>query len=321
MGYRMLINKWYLAENEPGLYIHAMREAKGYTMEEISHGICSLPTLSRIEAGERVVDYIMIEALLERMKVNKSEYEFVLDNDAYDEYMQREEIRKLVAQKPEEAEEKIKRYEAEHGTKALHQQFLFLQKGYLEKQYLEQNRQRISREQIGGLFQKAVCVTAPEYESLMEQQKILSNTELLCLVEMTECMEESSKKEKEYEKMYQYFQKCHTREKGYPMPYRTAMRYYAECLYANSKWNKCVKICNEVLEELDGTSRLENRHRMFELRAKAQEELGFETEEEKLQGIKDFLTAYYVADFFGEKEYAENLKKHIGERYGWQYIG
>ncbi len=71
------------------------------------NGICSLPTLSRIETGERVVDYIMIEALLERMNVEKSEYEFVLDNVAYAEYMQREEIRKLVAQKkPEEAEKK-----------------------------------------------------------------------------------------------------------------------------------------------------------------------------------------------------------------------
>lgn len=88
-------------------------------------------------------------------------------------------------------------------------------------------------------------MTAPDYESLMEQQKILSNTELFCLVEMTECMEELSKKEK----------------------------------------------------------------------------FGFEKKEEKERCIKDFLTAYHVAEFYDETEYAGKLKKHIGERYGWQYIG
>lgn len=41
-------DKWYLVDNEPGLFIHAAREAKGYTMEEICRGICSISTLSRI---------------------------------------------------------------------------------------------------------------------------------------------------------------------------------------------------------------------------------------------------------------------------------
>ena len=114
-------DKWYLVDNEMGLFIRASREAKEYSMQEISHGICSIPTLSRIEAGERVVDYIMIEALLERMKLAKSEYEFVLDEEDYFQYMQREDIRKLITLKNyKKAEDKLLEYEKEHGNKFLH---------------------------------------------------------------------------------------------------------------------------------------------------------------------------------------------------------
>ena len=33
-------DKWYLVDNEMGLFIRASREAKEYSMEEISRGIC-----------------------------------------------------------------------------------------------------------------------------------------------------------------------------------------------------------------------------------------------------------------------------------------
>lgn len=309
-------DRWYLVNNEPGLFVHAAREAKGYTMEEISRGICSLSTLNRIETGERVVDYYMIELLLERMKVSTTEYEFVLDNDDYDEYMQREEIRSLMKQKElEAAEEKIRLYEKKHGKKELHQQFLYLQKGYLEKY-----KNKVGKNSIRELFYQAICVTSPEYQQIIEQRGILSDTELFCLIEMIECIEDSLEREKEQERLYEYFQWCLSREKLYPIPYRQAMSYYAECLYENSNYEHCINICNEVLKELYGTSKLENRQKLFELRARAREETGFKEEDEKKQCLKDYLTAYYVAEFYDDKECAAEVKKHVEEVYGWQFI-
>ena len=88
----MNIEDIYNVKNEIGLFVRAMREAKGYNQEEISQGICSMSTLSRIEAGERTVDFLIIETLLDRMKVEKIEYEFVLDEEEYIVYKQREEI-------------------------------------------------------------------------------------------------------------------------------------------------------------------------------------------------------------------------------------
>lgn len=307
-------NKWYSVDNEPGLFVHIAREAKRYSMEEISRGICSIPTLSRIEAGERVVDYIIIEALLERMKISKSEYEFVLDEEDYCQYMQREEIRKLITQKNyEQAEEKLQKYEKEHEEKFLHEQFIFLQKGLIKK-----GNQKI--EQAEQLLKKAICITAPDYQQIIEERGILSDTELYCVVEMFQCIEDTLKREEKQERLYEYFKWCYVKEKLFPIPYRRAMQYYAECLYSNKKYDACIKICNEVLEELTTTSKLEDRNLIFELRAYAKEKLGFIKEEEKRLCLKDFLTAYYVTEFYDGEEKAQKLKKHIEEVYGWQFI-
>lgn len=309
-------DKWYLVDNEPGLFIHAAREAKGYTMEEICRGICSISTLSRIETGERVVDYIMIEALLERMKISKSEYEFVLDNKDYDEYMQREEIRNLVnLKKYEQVEQKLLVYEKKHGEKDLHRQFIYLQKGYLEIY-----KNKISKDKIKNIFHEAISFTAPEYRKDVEQNEILSNTELCCIIEMIELIDESINREKKLKEMYEYFKWCRKKEKMYPIPYRIAMKYYANCLYENGKYEKCINICNNVLNELYNTSKLENRHDIFELRAKARESIGFNNEEEKKQCLRDYLTAYYVAEFYDGQYEVLNMKKYIEEAFGWQFI-
>lgn len=74
-----------------------------------------------------MVDYIMIEALLERMKIAKSEYEFVLDEEDYCQYMQREEIRKLITQN--------------------------------------------NYKQAEELFKKAICITTPDYQQIIEDSK------------------------------------------------------------------------------------------------------------------------------------------------------
>ncbi len=99
-------------------------------MEEICKGICSIPTLSRIEAGERWIDYIVIEALLERMKTEKSEYEFVLDEDDYQDYIRREKIKKLIQKENvTEAEQELAVYEKNCREHFLYEQ-LFISKNH-----------------------------------------------------------------------------------------------------------------------------------------------------------------------------------------------
>ena len=50
-----------------GLIIKRRREELGYTQEELADGICSVPTLSRIENGERMPTKEHFEMLLQRL--------------------------------------------------------------------------------------------------------------------------------------------------------------------------------------------------------------------------------------------------------------
>ena len=312
----MNIEDIYNVENEIGLFVRAMREAKGYNQEEISQGICSMSTLSRIEAGERTVDFLIIEALLDRMKVEKIEYEFVLDEEEYIVYKQREEIISLISNNDYSiAKQKLLQYEKSYAQEQLHQQFVFWQRGLLlKKEGLEE------KEKIKEVFLKAIVITVPEYEQKFHQREILSNIELSCMVGMFYCIKNSVEREEKFEELYKYFQWCKVREKLYPIPYRIAMQYYAECLYENGKYEKCKKICMQAIEELSFTSKLENRSDFFYLKAKAQEQIGFSDEEEKKQCRKDFLTAYYSIAFYDGEAQAEELKKYIKENYQWQFI-
>lgn len=305
-----------LVENGIGDYLRTHREAKGYLQKEICDGICSVPTLSRIEAGEKIVDFLMIEAFLSRMKIGRAEYEFVLDDEDYYAYKRREEIEARVKDRDyKQAEQSMAAYEDQYGTEGLQGQFLLFQKAHLERA-----KPKPEWKKVRELFLGALAVTAPDHRRKFEQKEILSDLELSCIAEIIYCMEDSAEQEKEYGELYAYFTWNCRREGFFPLSYRAAMQYYAECLYKNGKYERCVQICDEVLKELFGTSKAENRDEVFLLRAKAREGKGITTEEERVLCIKDFLTAYHMISFYKGEAEAEALKQYIGGKYGWQYI-
>lgn len=305
-----------LEEKGIGNYIKMNREAKNYSQTQVCEGICSVSTFSRIEAGEKNVEYLMIEAFLSRMRIERSEYEFVLDDDDYYAYMFREEIELLVKNREyKQAEERMAAYEKKYGAMELHGQFLFFQRAFLERTKPQPDWDRVKE-----LFIKALTVTAPDYQGKFEQKEILSNLELECIAEIMRCDKDSVEMEKKYEALYAYYEWNHRKEGFFPPPYRIAMQYYAECLYESEKYDACIQICSKVIKELFSTSKVENRAELFCLRAKAREKKEIKNEEEKELCLRDFLTSYHVFSFYKREEEAEALKKYIGEEYGWQFI-
>ena len=303
-------------ENGIGHCIRMSREARGYSQLDICDGICSIATLSLIEDGKEKADYWTLEALLDRMRVNKTEYDFFLDDDTFALYKIREAIKLKIKKKEcEEAEKKLAVYQEKYGEGNLHRQFLFLQEAYLERTKPESDKDKKKE-----LFQKAIAVTAPNYKEIFEKKGALSNLELECIAEIIHCTESPEERELECEALYKYFQWNGERDRFFPPAYRIAMQYYAETLYENGKFEDCMRICNEVLEELYGTSKVENRAQIFLLRAKSREGKGIENEEEKKLCLRDYMTAYTVISIYDGKEEAKDLKEYIVEKYGWHYI-
>ncbi|MDE7210596.1 MAG: hypothetical protein K2O03_04030 [Lachnospiraceae bacterium] len=304
-----------LKENGIGHYIRMNREAKGYSQLDICDGICSIPMLSLIEKGEKTADYWMAEALLERMKIEKTECEFVLDDATCNIQMHREAIvTQIQGKEYREAEENLTLYQEKYGGDKFHDQFLFFQKASLERARPKPDNGRKKE-----LFLKALTITAPGYKEIIYNKGVMSNLELECIAEIIHCIEDLEERASEYKNLYEYFQWNCKREGFFPPAYRIAMQYNAECLYESGKLEECIQACNMILEELRGTSKVTNRVPIFFLRAKAREAKGPKTEEEKRDCMKDYLTVYTVISFYdGEKE-TEALKKYIEEEYGWQF--
>ena len=304
------------AENGIGNYIRMNREAMGYSQSDLCDGICSVPTLSLIESGEKITDFWVVEALLERMKIEKTEYEFILDDNTCDIYEFRETIKMNIQNKEYgQAEKNLAVYREKYGEEDFHGQFLFFQKASLER---AKTNPDISKKK--ELFLNALTVTAPNYKEIFERKGVMSNLELECIAEIIHCIEDLKERELTYRGFYEYFQWNCIREGFFPPAYRIAMQYYAECLYGNEKYEDSIKICDEALEELYGTSKVANRARIFILRAKARERKGLKDEEEKQECLRDYLTAYTVISFYEGEEEAKELKKYIKEKYGWQFI-
>ncbi len=79
-----------------GEVIKRTRESLSITQEELSSGICSVRTLSRIETGKNTPNRTTFEALMEKMgKEGKRYLPFIRSNDI-ENYIRREEIEQLI---------------------------------------------------------------------------------------------------------------------------------------------------------------------------------------------------------------------------------
>lgn len=108
-----------------GIVLHYYREKYDFSQAEICRGICSVATLSRVEAGEREIDSLTGELLLGRIGKEITQFELMLNEDDYGMWILREEICKAVQKKDyENAKQRIWQYRTQlTADQKLHHQF------------------------------------------------------------------------------------------------------------------------------------------------------------------------------------------------------
>lgn len=79
-----------------GYIIKSRREELGYTQEELADGICSVPTLSRIENGERMPSKEHFEMLLQRLGYSNAELNSFVDEKAFTKHELKFQLRQAV---------------------------------------------------------------------------------------------------------------------------------------------------------------------------------------------------------------------------------
>lgn len=305
--------------NGIGTAIQYFRETYQVSQSKLCKGLCSIATLSRIESGERDVDSLLLETLLERLGKTPNQFELILTDFDYESYQKREELEHLIENKRlEEANLLLASYEKMASLKGkVHKQFIVRSKALLNE--LQDGKVERTLE----LLMDAITYTVPGFKANKIQEYYLSNLELNIIVDIIQRMISIGKRSRAKELLYQtlgYLDSHNSMEKNnrlYPMVAILA----SKLLLHNNEYEEALKLCNKGLDKTKGSRKLDFLGNLYLMKAQTTEAIQKVNNALNLDECRKlYLQAYYVFEFCDENENAEKIKQHLQEEYQWECI-
>ena len=143
-----------------GDFLKETRQRKGYTQEEVSFGICTTASLSRIENGVQTPSRYMLDKLLERLGMENNVFNIFVNKDEMEFYETMQTMsRNITDGDMVELEKQIKRLEKmTKNAPEIEKQSWFWAKGVLLQ------KQGGSTEEVMELFMQAIHITLPIFD-------------------------------------------------------------------------------------------------------------------------------------------------------------
>lgn len=289
-----------------GYIIRQRREDLGYTQEELAEGICSVPTLSRIENGERLPTKDHFEILLQRLGYSESVLYTYVDANTWFLHEQKFKIRQaIILEDFREAKELLDEYKEKMDLKSpLNQQFVSLYD-------ILASPSSYTVEERLTCFEAAILLTCPKYRE-KEVPKILSYEEIIILNNIAGCYQTLGKFQKAIH-ILSLIKKHY--ENGVLNPeeiLRTQpMILYnlSKCLGLAGKYTECIEICNLGIRIARETGRCNFLERMLYNRAWSFSKRNYPGDIE--QSKESAKLALYMANAMGRLNSAEHYQQFI----------
>lgn len=308
-------------KNNIGAVVQYFREFYQISQGKLCKGLCSIATFSRIEAGERDVDALLLETLLERLGRTPNRFELILTDQDYVLYQKRERIKELILYKSyDEAFALVNEYETLAASKgSVHRQFIISSKALLN----EINGGDINT--TIDLFMEAILCTIPKFKSNNIKEIYLSNSELHIIIDVIERMISAGMTKQAEELLNQilkYLDLHKTIEENnrlYPKVAIIASRFYLQ----ENNLIGALYMCNKGLDKNKGNRKMDYLGELTYIKAQTTEAL---LKTKMIEGItkqeclKLYKQAYYVYSFCEEHAIADNIKKYLREEYQWEDI-
>jgi transcriptional regulator with XRE-family HTH domain len=310
-----------MENNKIGTAIQYFRESYQISQSKLCKGLCSVATLSRIEAGERDVDSLLLETLLERLGRMPNQFELILTDFDYVLYQNREEIKKQIEDKNySTACDLLNEYEqiaASKGT--VHMQFIIASKALLNE------LQGGAIEATINLLMEAISYTVPDFKSNAIKNYNLSNSELSIIIDVTQRMISAAMTEGAKDLLVQvleYLDLHNSVEENNRFYAKVAV--IASNLYMQENdLELALDMCNKGMEKNKGSRKMDYLGELCFIKAQATEGLLKENntrDSSMKECLKLYLQAYYVFVFCEEHSTAEKIKKYLQEEYKWAGI-
>lgn len=300
--------------NNIGSAIHYFRDTHQITQSKLCKGLCSVATLSRIEAGERDVDSLLLDTLLERLGKTPNQFELILTDFDYEIYQIREKIKKYVRDRNYgEAHSLLHKYvELADAKSPVHQQFVAVTKALLND---------IANGAVDvtiDLLMQAISFTVPGFKTNQILDYYLSNSELNIIIDIIQRMVAAEMKTSAKEILQQileYFN-MHSYMQDSDMLYAKLAVIAAELYIEEGNYFKALEICDVSLKKYKGNRKLDYRGDLYFIKAQCVDVLYSDHpnwDKLKKDNHKLYLQSYYVYVFCDEYEKAELVMKHIQE--------
>jgi transcriptional regulator with XRE-family HTH domain len=315
----MFTNVEIANDNNIGSAIQYFRDTYHISQSELCKGLCSVSTLSRVEAGERDVDAFILEMLLERLGKSPYQFELILTDFDYDVYQRRIEINKSIeSEEIDKSYAFIKEYDkiaSDKGTP--HKQFIMICKARINDLMAGDPEVTID------MLMEAISCTVPDFNSNDMAGYFLSYTELNIILDILQKMillQMNEKANKIFDQIINYLFWHNQTEKVtsiYPKVAAIAGRFF----YEQNDFDKALELCNKGLEMNKGSRRMEYLDELNLVKARATEmkikAAGHWDTSDKKECISLYLKAYHIFSFLGDDIKAKSIKKHLQEEYQW----
>lgn len=143
-----------------GDFLRETRLRKGYTQEEVSYGICTTASLSRIENGAQKPGRLILEKLFERLGTENNLFNSFVSREEMELYSAIQElVRNITDDDVAKIEKQIEVVEKlAVNTTELEHQCLYFAKGELARQKEKDDKKAME------MYMKAIHITLPDFD-------------------------------------------------------------------------------------------------------------------------------------------------------------
>lgn len=305
---------WTLGET-----LRRLRTQKGVTLQALCEGVCSAATLSRIESGERDVDFASMELFFERLGFSADKFELYVGKEEMDRLNGRRNIQELFREGSfGRLLEETERYRREFpkGLSRPEEQFLLKMEGLA--------RQRLGEAlKAEKLLEQAALVTIPLENEAWSSRMLLGTQELELLEELTKLWEDNGEKQRAVrmrEEMFRYLDTDGTRKYQLPSVYlRLADGLVPEYL-KEGRTEKALEMCGRSLEVLKKTQKLYRLAEMMEWKGRCEEQMAKSGRMPYRCCLASYRRALCFYQVQNQEADAERIRQYLEEREQWESI-
>jgi len=294
-----------------GQIIRKRREDLGLTQEDLADGICSVPTLSRIENGERLPTKNHFEMLVQRLGYSGTNIDtYITEQDFRIHELQFQIRQAYIESRYDEARILLTQYEmlAEEGSCITRQFCLLLNTLLYAHRYT-------LPEQLARL-EEAIMLTCPKYNA-RKIPHVLSYEEILLINGIANCHALSGNRRTAIEMLLQlkeYYQQrmINTEEALRTQP--LILLNLSNMLGQEGRYDECIEICNIAIRIARTTGRCPLLART--LYNKAWALVKRHAEGDLAAARHTAVQAFYMASIMKQEQSAQHYQRFIQENFG-----